>query len=486
MKRFSLYIMLMLTAGLVTSCSDDDNKNGNGKRVFDDQTAPEVVSVSPEADAIDQELVTEVVVTYSEPIVKTPQTTIRIYAGDASTYYYADDELITVEGNQLIIPLETRGSTTYKIEILKPSVRDESYNFATDYSFAFTTKLVNNFVAEDFDINPSLVNENAIAETKAVYEYLVSQFGKTTLMATMAENNHNIKYAEFLNEVTGKYPAIAGFDYLHMHFSQPLNPSNWIDYTDTSVEENWWKAGGLVTYSWHWAVPSSQADINNYSSYAFYCNDAGALNTTFSARYAQNASRWESQLVNQHLEIIANYLLALQEKGIPVIWRPLHEAAGNNPNGGQAWFWWGNSGAAAYKKLWIRMFNYFKEKGVNNLIWVWTSCLNDEVWYPGDQYVDIVSYDYYPQPVDFHKANLDAFNELRDLTKGKKLIAMSECGPIPSYVNMASDGAMWSWVMPWGGDFTVDGVYNPTDFLIDLTSSPYIITRDELPSFGQY
>lgn len=41
------------------------------------------------------------------------------------------------------------------------------------------------------------------------------------------------------------------------------------------------------------------------------------------------------------------------------------------------------------------MFNELKEAGLDNLIWVWTSCGNDNDWYPGDAYVDIVARDLY-------------------------------------------------------------------------------------------
>ena len=36
------------------------------------------------------------------------------------------------------------------------------------------------------------------------------------------------------------------------------------------------------------------------------------------------------------------------------------------------------------------MFETFKSKGINNLIWVWTTETNDDTWYPGDEYVDII------------------------------------------------------------------------------------------------
>ena len=39
------------------------------------------------------------------------------------------------------------------------------------------------------------------------------------------------------------------------------------------------------------------------------------------------------------IDLVGSYLKTLKDKGIPVIWRPLHEAGGR-------WFWWGMDAAA--------------------------------------------------------------------------------------------------------------------------------------------
>lgn len=107
--------------------------------------------------------------------------------------------------------------------------------------------------------------------------------------------------------------------------------------------------------------------------------------TVFSAANATKEGTWENEVVKADLKKLAGYLKLLRDKRIPVIWRPLHEAAGNiyNYKNGKAWFWWGNDGAEAYKKLWIYIFNYFKKEGINNLIWVWTTQTKDSEFYPG-------------------------------------------------------------------------------------------------------
>jgi mannan endo-1,4-beta-mannosidase len=79
---------------------------------------------------------------------------------------------------------------------------------------------------------------------------------------------------------------------------------------------------------------------------------------------------------------------------IPIIFRPYHEASGN-------WFWWGITGCtdAQYISLWQDMVVYLRDtKGLHNLIFCyspdWSRSQDDR--YPGDDYVDIIADDEYP------------------------------------------------------------------------------------------
>ena len=82
------------------------------------------------------------------------------------------------------------------------------------------------------------------------------------------------------------------------------------------------------------------------------------------------------------MDIIANELLKFYNAGIPVLWRPLHEASGG-------WFWWGAKGKDAYQELWKIMFNRFTYKyGLHNLIWVSTHGSNND-WFAGSDFVDV-------------------------------------------------------------------------------------------------
>ena len=117
---------------------------------------------------------------------------------------------------------------------------------SSDYKFSFSTQSYNEFDSTAFMIANTPVNINATEATKKLYTFLKDNFGKKMISAAMANPSLNKQMADTIYAKTGKYPAINCFDFVHHIYSSPLNPSNWIDYTNTSVEENWWKNGGIV------------------------------------------------------------------------------------------------------------------------------------------------------------------------------------------------------------------------------------------------
>lgn len=468
-----------------TSCSDDDNAIAPGYDAnYGTGDAPKVVSLSIENGAEDLDTIDSVEVKYDRPIFLPPNHSVRIETSNPEkpdsvlNTVYADS--VKVKGDStLVIYFNTAGYTIYNVTIRKPTVHNGSYAFADESSFKFTTGIASYFDPTPFNIDPEPSDPNATDEAKKLYEYLVSQFGKTVLSATMAETSGwDVANANTLFSMTGKYPAIATFDFLHLRWSKPLYNAQypWIDYTDTKVVEDWADAGGIVAAGWHWNVPLDESCISDPSKYAFYCDSFKVRNlATFNVTNAYNKpGSWQNTQVNEDLDALASIFLQLQEKKIAILWRPMHEAAGK-------WFWWGNTTAARYKKLWQYVYNYLQNKGVHNLIWVWTSqgtSVDDALWYPGDEYVDIIGRDDYK---DSHESLLAEFQKLTEITGGKKMVTLSECGSIPSVLNMATDGAMWSYAMPWYGEY-MTSQYNSSDFFKAFMGSKYVITRDELPA----
>ena len=105
--------------------------------------------------------------------------------------------------------------------------------------------------------------------------------------------------------------------------------------------------------------------------------------------------------------------------GVPILWRPFHEGEGS-------WFWWGSKGAETLKKLWRLMFDrYVNHHGLHNLLWVWNS--PDPATYPGDDTVDIISRDIYPDKHS-HTSLGEKYRELLRITKAKKVALIGENG----------------------------------------------------------
>lgn len=337
---------------------------------------------------------------------------------------------------------------------------------------------------EDKPVDKALCTPNPMAQTKKVYDYLLSIYGSKSLSASMSNVSWNINEAELVKKATGKYPAMAFFDYIHLSWS----PANWIDYSDTKILEDWWKANGLIGASWHWSVPATagETDLNKYT-----CspgngkqNSDGNWTTTFRPKNIFVEGSWESEVAKADLEKMAGYLKLLQDKGIPVIWRPLHEAAGNTYeyDGGTAWFWWGIDGAEVYKQLWQYMFNFFKDKGLNNLIWVWTTQTKDAAFYPGDEYVDMVGRDIYNMTSAANCAN--QYNTIFD-SYSQKMIALSEFGNVAKLSEQWNAGAYWLFFMPWyqhNATSLVGHQHADEAWWKDAMNQSFVITRDEMPS----
>lgn len=339
--------------------------------------------------------------------------------------------------------------------------------------------------AAPYDVNTSLVDPDATAPAVELYEYLLDNYGTNVITGAVASGVKDIRMADYIAGVTGHYPLINCFDFMEHYQCAPVNSGGWssANYSKPDLEADWVAKGGIVSYQWHWFVPISYNDRSNFSRYEFYCNNGGGSgknSTEFSLANAMREGTWERDIIDRDLDAVAGYLLEMQRRGIPVLWRPLHEACGNNGkySGGQAWFWWGNSGADAYKALWRYMFERFRDKGVHNLIWVWTSCGGDADWYPGDDVVDIIGRDYYEnQQSKFHKSIINEYNYLHNLSP-HKMLALTECGAIPSLDAMSASGDMWSWVVPWNDDYTTGSYHNSADFFRQEYSNPNIIHRD--------
>lgn len=299
-------------------------------------------------------------------------------------------------------------------------------------------------------------------ETRELYSYLRDEvWGKKVLAGCQAEWNYNTNDAERIKEAGGKYPKVNVFDF--QHFDQP-----WIDY-HTTTAKRWHDAGGIVSFMWHIHMPPNAIDEQKSDSEGFYIHGGRPCHILPSRCTTEGTP--ENKIFCRKLQGVASLLLYYQSQGIPIIWRPLHEASGR-------WFWWGAEDGEAYKMLYVYMFDYFRKAGIHNLIWVWTSEVGDDDWYPGDEYVDIVARDGYPHNNTTHLSQAADFRKLRQ-AHPNKMTALPECNSVPSWQNMRQDNALWLMVAPWCGGGTFDHGNSP-GFWRQFLNEENIITRESM------
>ncbi|MBQ2193705.1 MAG: B-1,4-endoglucanase, partial [Prevotella sp.] len=229
----------------------------------------------------------------------------------------------------------------------------------------------------DVDMENANIATKPVAGTteaaKRLYRYFRNNYGKKIISSVMANVAWNHSLAEKIKKnITGKWPAMNCYDFIHICVP---DGNGWIDYSDITPVTEWVDKGGIVQLMWHFNVPLNESTtIEANGSGATFSPDK----TTFKASNALVDGTWENRYFYAQMDRVIAVILKLQEAGIAATWRPFHEAAGNatakqQANWTKAWFWWGYDGAETYRKLWIAMFDYFKQKGVNNLIWIWTT-----------------------------------------------------------------------------------------------------------------
>ncbi|WP_298307130.1 glycosyl hydrolase [Flavobacterium sp.] len=235
----------------------------------------------------------------------------------------------------------------------------------------------------------------------------------------------NWKYEEGrsdVKDVTGDYPAIYGWDLGGTEHKSDKD----IDGVPFKKMKQWIKEiydrGGVSTISWHMDNP-------------FTGKNAWDITPNSFASILPNGSKHE--LYKSWLDNSVKFFLSLKGsdgKAIPILYRPFHELTGN-------WFWWckNNATPEQFKEVWRFTVDYYKSKGVHNLIYVYnTSMVSTREayleYYPGEGYVDILSFDNYEyndptKDNSFVENNLNLFGIMDAIAKEQnKIIAFAETG----------------------------------------------------------
>ncbi len=314
--------------------------------------------------------------------------------------------------------------------------------------------------SDRFDTSKTPVTPNPTDHAMKLYRFLYDNYGEKIISGAMTLNS--MDEINWLKSNTGKEPALVGLDF--MHCGRGYTWYN--DLEPVNDAKKYYARNGIPAFCWHWRDPLRKTE-------AFYTND-----TNFDISKINDENSPEYKAMIQDIDYISGLLKKLQDDGVPVLWRPLHEASGG-------WFWWGAKGPGPCKKLYRLMYDRMvNHNGLKNLIWVWTSQLGDNDWYPGDDVVDIVGRDIYKD--GDHSSQILEFNLLNEDFNGKKMITLSESGSFPDVDNLIKDGAAWSYFMPWYGDFVRNAKYNSLDLWKKMFAHDYVLTLDEMPDLKSY
>ncbi len=292
-------------------------------------------------------------------------------------------------------------------------------------------------------------------------DYLYSISGEKTLAGqhNREPNARPAMWTEYIKETTGKYPALWSGDFL---FQQDNIDNRW---TMIYEAERQWKNGAVINLMWH-ACPPDEGEPCAW--------DPGLLNAPL------DDEQWEALLTEgtdlnarwkSRMDDIAVYLQYLEDHGVEVLFRPLHEM-------NQGKFWWGGRpGPEGTAKLYRYVHEYFTQaKGLSNLIWVWDMqdlSRDFEDYNPGDAYWDVFAFDIYDKGFDG-----SWYTYILPIA-GEKPVAMGECAKLPGPAILAAQ-PRWAFFMPWA-ELVKEA--NTTEAIQSLYDDPRVITLDEMPGW---
>jgi beta-mannanase len=190
-----------------------------------------------------------------------------------------------------------------------------------------------------------------------------------------------------VKDVAGDYPGIYGWELGGIEVDgQTVNlDSVPFDKMKQFIKDGY-QRGGVITLSWHAQSP--------------FGKPKGAWDITPGSVASILPGGSNHALYLHWLDRVADFISALKgekNEAIPILFRPFHELTGN-------WFWWCANVCTVdeYKTLWTFTRQYLQEqKSLHNLIWVYNTAgdFNTEQEYleryPGDDLVDMISFDTY-------------------------------------------------------------------------------------------
>ncbi len=187
-------------------------------------------------------------------------------------------------------------------------------------------------------------DRRAKKQVREMLTFLRDQAGKT-----MVSGQTDYPDLEWVTKETGKTPLILNLDFM----SYTTQMGKKVDSTQRAIEWSQ-KRHGIVSYQWHWVSPLGAKELGK----GFYTGS-----TTFNLATAMadpNSDAYKAILSD--IDDVAAEMKKMDRAGVPILFRPLHEAQGR-------WFWWGDKGAAPcvalYKLIYHRLTDFHR---LHNLV----------------------------------------------------------------------------------------------------------------------
>ncbi len=302
------------------------------------------------------------------------------------------------------------------------------------------------------------VDPNATQQAKNLLCYLYSVYGKHVLSGQQETSWSNpasdISYYTG-NASIGKAPAILGGDFLYTGTGTASQG------TTTSRAQAYWAAGGLTMIRYHMGAPPN---ADSYANSMLGFTSAQCVNVITSGT-AENTSYLSK------MDGIAENLQTLQSAGVPVILALFHETQLNG------WFWWSKCTGPQFIALYKYSYDYLvNTKGLHNLIRLMPfSGSPSAAFYPGKDFVDVTGGDTYGTNPPFGSL----YSSCKGFAGGTIPLALHETGTVPQPSTMFPTTAPWLLWNIWAGYETSA---NTVATIASAYSSPYTITRDEIPN----
>ena len=239
--------------------------------------------------------------------------------------------------------------------------------------------------------NIVLTDAKATKETVCLYHNLKKIADEKTYLFGHQDDlayGVNWRYKERKSDVMescGDYPALYGWDLGRIENADTNNIDGVPFRKMKKYIQDAYNRGGVITISWHMNSPLG--------------NSKSAWDTTHGTLATLLPSGTNHELFKTWLNNAAVFLSSLKGKNgeaIPVIFRPFHEQSGN-------WFWWCRNACSEqeFKIVWRYIVYYLRnEKQLHNLIFNYNvsdikSKEDFYTYYPGNDVVDMVSFDNY-------------------------------------------------------------------------------------------